>query len=97
MIVKVKAEPSSVLKGAYTYTGSRVIHIKDCERIHVDTGDSVVMYVRMPVPRTDDSCCDRCHLSSGNKERIRGLCGRVAGCGTYQMHYINVDDILEGI
>lgn len=42
MIVKVKAEPSSVLKGAYTVIGSRVIHIEDCEQIHVDTGDSVV-------------------------------------------------------
>lgn len=97
MIIKVKAEPSSINKGTYTYTGSRVIHIGECEQIHVDTGDSVVAYVRMPVPSTDSSCCYRCSLSSINKERIRGLCGSVSGCGKYQLHYIDINDIIEDI
>ena len=97
MIIKVKAEPSSILNGTYTYKGSRVIHIAECEQIHVDTGDRVVVYVRVPESSTDVSCCDNCHLSYANKDRIRGLCNSIAGCGAYKLHYIDVSDMLEEI
>ena len=37
MIIKVKARPSLIHKGAYIASGSSVIRIEDCEQIHVDT------------------------------------------------------------
>ena len=97
MIIKIKAYPSHMHKGEYFVMGSRVIHVKDCEQIHVDTGESVVVYVRAPVPSTGESCCYNCHLSPGHKGRIRGICANLAGCGTHQMHYKEANDPLEDI
>lgn len=95
MIIKARAEPSRLHKGEYIVMGLPDINVEDCEQIHVDTGDSVVTYVRAPIPSADVSCCYGCHLSSKHPGRIRGICANVIGCVMHQMHYIEATELLE--
>lgn len=97
MIARIKAAPSRIENGTYVVTCSNVIHIDHCEQIQVDTGDSVVTYVRAPVPSTSNICCNGCCLSSKHPGHIRGICGRVAGCGRHRLHYIEAVEILEDL